>query len=563
MKPLGPGDLQEIDRYKLLFLLGQGGMGRVYLGRSPAGTLVAVKIILPEYANENDFRARFRREVEAAKRVSGVFTASVHGAGPNDSPPWLATEYVAGPSLAEAVAASRRLPVNAVWRLTAGLVEALKAVHDCGLVHRDLKPANVLLTANGPKVIDFGISRSTAGTGTSQSWATLPAVTSTGGWIGTPGFMAPEQQFGDKVGPATDVYALGKVIAYAATGSAEVVDGIGPNLGSGSGQRGLAAIPAELRDLVASCLRLRPEDRPSLSRLLETVVAASPYPQTSRLDFWPEPLASLVRQKEDQLRRQLDISHHGPRPTATATKRAVPEPDARQPVTRPPGDDPFHYRGTETARPAGGRGAYRVPPPPGPSAPRLAASRGLSGALFAAYRPNGRRDSAASRRSGAQRGAEGHAFDGELLYDERRFAEAAQSYRESIRLDPKNPVAHVDLGRVLYALQRGMDAESSFERAVELDPLLIAAHRNRYLTIDMMTGRTPELRAVREEAEAACEDVIGLDAEDTAALANLGDAYFCLSRTREAADAYQRALAIDEGNRRLLAKLDYAWKQHR
>jgi serine/threonine protein kinase len=534
---------------------------------------------------------RFRREVEAAKRVSGAYTASVHGAGPNDSPPWLATEYVAGPSLAEAVMESGRLPVDAVWRLAAGLVEALKAVHACDLVHRDLKPANVLLATNGPRVIDFGISRSMANVGMTRPWPTLPGVTIPGGGPGTPGFMAPEQQFGDKVGPPSDVYALGKIIAYASTGASHVVDGIGATFGGPDVHRqpGLAEIPPELRDLVASCLTLWPQDRPSLDRLMDAVLAgARSYPQASSLSFWPEPLASLVRAKEDGLRRQLAGGERtGPRrPGGWSNGDAVPHPPTQTShhpgqasyvptlTSQRPWDDGIHWRRTQDVVPGGnpgaGTGAGPSGPssrsrPSGPSRPRQvpAITRGLSGGLFAAYRPNVRRDSGSGRRSGGIMDAAAYALEGERLFDERRFTEAADRYRNSIKLDPKNPVVHVDLGRTLFAMQRGMDAEISFLEAIDLDRLLIAAHRNRYLAIDMMTGRMPELTGVREEAEAACEEVIGIEAQDPAALANQGDAYCCLARRQDAVRAYQRALAMDEGNPRLLAKLDYAWKTGR
>jgi serine/threonine protein kinase len=199
MKPLGPDDPKKIGQYELFCLLGEGGMGRVYLGNSPGGRPVAVKVIQPEHALDPDFLARFRSEVAAAKKVSGAYTASVVKAEPDDNPPWLATEFVAGPSLADAVATIGRLPVDAVWRLAAGLVEALQEVHGCNLIHRDLKPGNVLLAANGPKVIDFGISRAVAGPG--QTRTGQHTATGTGGGYGTPGFMSPEQFYGYRVGP--------------------------------------------------------------------------------------------------------------------------------------------------------------------------------------------------------------------------------------------------------------------------------------------------------------------------------------------------------------------------
>ena len=169
--------------YRLRARLAAGGMGQVFLGYSPAGRAVAVKVIHRELARDPEFRTRFRREVAAACAVSGAYTAPVVAAGPDDDPPWLATVFVPGPSLAEAVGAAGPLPAASVWRLAGGLVEALQAVHSCGLVHRDLKPANILLALDGPRVIDFGISRALERT----------AMTSTGMIVGTPSFMSPEQ----------------------------------------------------------------------------------------------------------------------------------------------------------------------------------------------------------------------------------------------------------------------------------------------------------------------------------------------------------------------------------
>jgi serine/threonine protein kinase len=165
-------------------------MGQVYLARSPGSRLVAVKVIRPELAADRDFRSRFAREVSAARRVSGMFTAPVVAADPDGHPPWLATAYVPGPSLADAVAQRGPLPPDVVLTLTAGLAEALLAIHAAGLVHRDLKPSNVLLAEDGPRVIDFGISRA----------ADASALTQTGMIMGSPGYLAPEQAEGRPVG---------------------------------------------------------------------------------------------------------------------------------------------------------------------------------------------------------------------------------------------------------------------------------------------------------------------------------------------------------------------------
>lgn len=555
-------------------------MGRVYLGHSRAGKPVAVKVIRPEHASDSDFLARFRREVDAASRVSGAYTASVLGAGPLDRPPWLATEYVAGPSLAEAVAEVGRLPIDAVWRLAAGLVEALIAVHACDLVHRDLKPANVLLAAHGPRVIDFGISRSLAGPAATRGWTTLPVVTSPGGvGPGTPGFMAPEQHSGQAAGSASDVYALGKVIAYAATGSRRVVDGIGATFDAlaASRQPGFAEVPAELRGLVTSCLAFRVADRPSLAQLMDAVLAgARRYPQASPLSFWPESLASRIRAKEDELRRQLAGGQRAPQdlvshPPSGQEARSPGPGEARLPGrasrenaqgANAPGakQDDIHWRPTQIVR-VGGQG--RSPAAEPGSRPATAPPRGLSGGLFTAYRPRPRRGGAARRRSVDVMDAAACALEGDRMFDAGRFTEAADYYQAGIKASPKDSVSHVDLGRALFRLHRGMDAEAAFLSALELDDLLIAAHRNRYLTIDMMTGRRPELARVREEAEGACLDAVGQQAQDPAAFANQGDAYCCLARYQEATWAYRQALAMDGDNPGLLAKLDYATRQRR
>ena len=185
-------------------------MGRVYLGRSAAGRLVAVKTIKLEFAEEDDFRARFAQEVAAARRVNGVFTAGVVAADPDADVPWLATAYVPAPSLDRLVRTCGPLPVPAVRWLAAGCAEALASIHDAGLVHRDLKPSNVLVAPDGPRVIDFGVAR-----------AAEPAhLTSTHGSVGTPAYMAPEQARDTRTGPASDVFSLGSTLLFAASGHA-------------------------------------------------------------------------------------------------------------------------------------------------------------------------------------------------------------------------------------------------------------------------------------------------------------------------------------------------------
>ena len=208
MKPLAADDPRVIGEYRLRAQLGAGGMGRVYLGLSPAGRAVAIKVVHPDLASDADFLRRFGQEVAAARAVSGIYTAPVVASGLNERPPWLATAFVPGPPLDQVVAENGPLPEQALWPLLAGLVEALQAIHACGVVHRDLKPANVLLATDGPRVIDFGIARAADGT----------SLTAAGVVFGTPGYMSPEQAEGRGAGPASDVFALGCVVAYAAAG---------------------------------------------------------------------------------------------------------------------------------------------------------------------------------------------------------------------------------------------------------------------------------------------------------------------------------------------------------
>lgn len=207
MRALDRDDPKEIGGYRLLRVLGAGGMGRVYLARSPGGRTVAVKVIRPELSDDVGFRNLFRREVAAARRVGGAWTAPVIDADTEASRPWLVTGYVAGPSVYEAVERHGPLPESSVRTLGAGLAEALIAIHGTGLIHRDLKPTNVLLSLDGPRVIDFGISRA----------LDASVHTRTGATVGSPGFMSPEQIDGRDVGPATDVFSLGSVLVFAAT----------------------------------------------------------------------------------------------------------------------------------------------------------------------------------------------------------------------------------------------------------------------------------------------------------------------------------------------------------
>ncbi len=257
---LSPTDAGSIGGYALVSRLGSGGMGVVYLGRSASGRQVAVKVVHPQYALDEEFRARFRQEVAAARRVSGAFTAPVVDADPDAEQPWMATLYVPGRTLAEIVAQDGPLGGQDLRKLALGLVEALRDIHQAGVVHRDLKPSNVLMAEDGPRVIDFGISRA----------ADNQTLTVTGRLIGTPPFMSPEQFASPRdVTAASDVFSLGSLLVYAATGN-RPFDGGSPYT---TGFQVMYEAPAldgvqePLRSVVERCLAKDPAARPELAEL--------------------------------------------------------------------------------------------------------------------------------------------------------------------------------------------------------------------------------------------------------------------------------------------------------
>ncbi|MGK5629373.1 serine/threonine-protein kinase [Streptomyces sp. URMC 123] len=260
-QPLQADDPPVVAGYRLAARLGAGGMGRVYLSHTQGGRPVALKVVRPELADDPSFRRRFRREVEAARRVRGAYTAELIDADADGVPPWLATLYVPGPSLTEAVARRGPLPVPTVLWLVAGVAEALQAIHGAGIVHRDLKPSNVLLAADGPRVIDFGISLASG----------VSSYTATGSAVGTPSFMAPEQASAGEVTAATDIFALGQTAAFAVLGK--------PLYGDGSAisvlyrivhsEPDLSQLPEQLRPLMARCLAADPEERATPAEVVE------------------------------------------------------------------------------------------------------------------------------------------------------------------------------------------------------------------------------------------------------------------------------------------------------
>ncbi|MFE2939473.1 serine/threonine-protein kinase [Streptomyces sp. NPDC059255] len=355
MQPLDTGDPSEIGPYRLLGRLGAGGMGRVFLGRSAGGRTVAVKAVHPHFATDDEFRARFRREVKAA-RLFGTgpggarWSAPVLDADPEAAVPWVVTGYVAGPSLTQAVAGHGALPESSVRALGAGLAEALTAVHALDLVHRDVKPSNVLLALDGPRLIDFGIARATDGTS---------SLTSTGVSVGSPGYMSPEQILGRKITGAADVFSLGAVLAFAATGTS-------PFPGDSSAsllykvvheEPELDDLRGEVRELVVRCLDKDPAGRPTpaeVGRLLapdgaEALVAGG---------WLPGP---LVEEVSRSVVRLLDLETSGHRPDAPARSGAA---SAGQPsAALPTGPVAFSNPSLGGPSPTGPAGAA----PAGPS----------------------------------------------------------------------------------------------------------------------------------------------------------------------------------------------------
>ncbi|MFE2978443.1 serine/threonine-protein kinase [Streptomyces sp. NPDC059258] len=262
---LSPGDPLKIGGYRLHARLGSGGMGVVYLAHTRGGRPIALKAVREEFAADPGFRLRFADEVASARRIHGLFTAQVIDSGVDDPVPWLATAYVPGPSLAQAVQRHGPLPPRTVLLLLAGIAEALQAIHGAGVVHRDLKPANVLIAEDGPRVIDFGIARAADGGG----------LTGTGLRIGTAAYMAPEQAMGLPVTPAADVFALGALGVYVAGGTTPF--GSGPE--SATLYRvvheppDLSRVPYDLRDLLRACLAKEPEHRPAPDDVIAAVHA--------------------------------------------------------------------------------------------------------------------------------------------------------------------------------------------------------------------------------------------------------------------------------------------------
>jgi protein kinase-like protein len=303
VEPLRRWDPEQIGGYVLVGRLGAGAMGRVYLGRSAAGRLVAVKTIKIELADEPDFRTRFAQEVAAARRVSGAFTAAVVAADPEADMPWLATAYVPAPSLAGLVRTCGPLPVPAVRWLAAGCAEALESIHGAGLVHRDLKPSNVLVSPDGPRVIDFGVARA----------AERIQLTVTRGAVGTPAYMAPEQARDTRQATmASDIFSLGATMLFAATGHApyqgETVMDVLVRLATEPPD--LSGLDRDLTDIVVACLERDPRKRPTSASVVAHLAPGISMAADGR-ELGPSSLPASALTLIGQYRRD-------PRPSASA-----------------------------------------------------------------------------------------------------------------------------------------------------------------------------------------------------------------------------------------------------
>ncbi|HEY6789692.1 MAG TPA: WD40 repeat domain-containing serine/threonine protein kinase [Trebonia sp.] len=334
LDPLQPGDPTQVGAYRLLSRLGAGGMGQVYLGVSRGGRKVAVKVLRADLVTDEEFRTRFAREVAAARTVNGFYTAPVVDADPNASPPWMVTAYVAGPSLAAAVADRGPFGQAEVRELGAALTEGLAVIHACGLVHRDLKPANIILADDGPRIIDFGIARA-VGTSTMTAKGTI---------IGTYTFMSPEQIMGLPIGPESDVFSLGSVIAYAATGhgpfDADTIPTITYKILAQPPD--LTGIAEPLRELITDCLHKEPAKRPDLDSIL------------TRLSAPGESAAAVSA-----------AANIPARPASTPSEWAVPPVAPEYQAVMPSGPSAVPFApATPVPRPAGPSSFPSVPPLP-------------------------------------------------------------------------------------------------------------------------------------------------------------------------------------------------------
>ncbi|MER5928917.1 protein kinase [Streptomyces sp. NPDC002054] len=350
LRPLGPGDPQEIAGYRLLAKIGEGGMGAVYLSRTRGNQPVALKVIRREFAQEQDFRARFEQEVQAARRVQGYHIVPVLDHDTSGEQPWLATAYVPGLALDDALAAHGPLPLPAVFQLIGCTAQALQSVHAASVIHRDLKPSNILLGSGGPWVIDFGIARATDTT----------QLTRSGGFIGTPQYMSPEHALGRAVTPATDVFALGLIAAVVATGRHPYGDGSGISIAAliaNTPQQApdLSGYPDALRPMLERCLAADPAGRPRPAELAEWCRAEAGRDLRDFANWLPVPLGAEIARRETAAQAPPPQAapppqQNPPRPAYTPTQAPGPVPPAYSP-TQAPGPVPPAYSPTQASGP--------------------------------------------------------------------------------------------------------------------------------------------------------------------------------------------------------------------
>ncbi|WP_329519196.1 serine/threonine-protein kinase [Spirillospora sp. NBC_01491] len=367
LRALRAGDPERVGPYRLLARLGTGGMGQVYLGSSQGRRSVAVKVVHPHLADSAVFRRRFTKEVAAARRIGGFYTAQVVDA----DPPWLVTEYIAGPTLQDAVDENGALPEAAVAALGAGLAEGLRAIHDQNMIHRDLKPGNVLLARDGPRIIDFGIARA------------MDAPTQTVSMVGTPGYMSPEQYLGGDLGPASDVFCLAAVLAFAATGRHPFGEGPGDALGYRVRHEdpNLTGAPESLRPLIAAGLEKDSGDRPPVGEFLDRCSALATGEGMSLPRSFTTMIATRVAEtevfagkattggREERPRQDPPPPRWQPRQESAQGR----PPGERHSAPHPPANPPPHPPARPPAR-----------PPVKPNAGGVAVGAGVVGVLLVA-----------------------------------------------------------------------------------------------------------------------------------------------------------------------------------
>jgi serine/threonine protein kinase len=341
-------DPSTIAGYRLTHRLGEGGMGRVYLSHTPGGRAIAIKVVRPELAADPEFRRRFQQEVRAAERVQGLYTAPVIDSDTEGPQPWLATAYVAGPSLHAAVRTHGPLPVPAAARALAGIAEALQVIHGVGVIHRDLKPSNVLLASDGPRVIDFGIARATDATSLTRSGVTA----------GTPAFMAPEQAMGQSLTPAVDVFALGLIAVFATVGMPPFGDGSSPAVlyRIVHEEPNLTGVPDALREVTARCLAKDPGQRPALAEVIEACRRLMGEATPASGGWLPPAVTAEI----DQLGATVTSAAAAP-PPVPAPPPAPPSPTPPAPVS--------HTAYPQSAIPTAPAGSYLPPVTSAPTAP--------------------------------------------------------------------------------------------------------------------------------------------------------------------------------------------------